>query len=379
MHVTKLKTMKRLRQGFADVNHNDHDYHRYSDYEYRHNQRSEQYEDRHYEQSEEQFHQSNHRDAQQFADDPYYRAPHYQESYSDDADYQPHRDDYHPDSFSPRRDEPIEPTFDAPYVEDADYFDDQYAEYDDAGDFASDYYEAQNSEQYQHTPAVDTRYAHEYEDPQREPIISARSHSAPGALHAEDFYDTSQQSGYRLGRSLSKIGFGIAAVVFVAAFSAITIIASKPQMTPEEIVQMDGYKGAGSDKAQTMFFNLASLRGCETTEDCEGVVRADGPTADSARSASGNTDYREIPAAAITSSPETTPTAAIESSTWLVRQQWSIVRDQPDMSGAIITSLAANKRVEVIDQMGDWYQIKHQSVAGSRTGYMHRSLLQRPK
>ena len=370
--------MKRLRQGFADVNHNDHDYHRYSDYEYRHDQRSEQY--------DEQYEQSNHRPAQQYADDPYYHASHNDDAAGYQSHHgQSHHDDYHTDSFSPRRDEPIEPTFDAPYVEDADYYTDQFdAEYDHADDYAPDYYESAQDEQEYHPHSYDSGYAHEYDDRQREPIIHAHPYNAPDALRAEDFYDTSHQSNNRLAKSLGKIGVGITAVAFILAFSAITIIASKPQLTPAEIVQMDGYQGSDTGKSQTMYFNLASLRDCDNTEDCEGIISANDTAANSAdrtanstaQSAPRNVDYREIPAVAITSNPQTAPTAAIESSTRLVRQQWSIVRDQPDMSGAIITSLAANKRVEVIDQIGDWYQIRHESAGGSRTGYMHQSLLQ---
>lgn len=224
-----------------------------------------------------------------------------------------------------------------------------------------------------------------YADTLRDPQIYEYSHESSGALSAADFHDTQRGGKNQFALAAGKIGARLAIALFTIGFAAVTIIASKPQMTPEEIVQMEGYKGPARDR--TLFFNLASLRECGDINDCDGVVKANtetnqpktGSTDKTAfRTGSADSDtmnYREIPAVA---ARQTNSDAGNSfAGTWTVKEQWSNVRETPDISGAIVTSLAAERRVTIVNRVGDWYEISTEDAASKPLGFIHSSLLQR--
>ncbi len=231
----------------------------------------------------------------------------------------------------------------------------------------------------------------------RDPDIYDYYHEPQGVLFAEDFNDTQHYTRNRFTETMGKIGLGITAVVFAIGFAAITFIAGKPPMTPHEIVQMDGYQGSKSH--QTLYFNLASLRGCSNIADCDDTTQSETgnnssqsspsikttpglrtitQTDNEDRYAAGeNSSYREIPAVSA-SATQTGINIVENASQWKVKKQWSIVRETPASNGAIITSLAADKHVAVISTIGEWFEISTDSTSSKPEplGFMHSSLLQ---
>jgi len=239
--------------------------------------------------------------------------------------------------------------------------------------------------------------SHDYRSEEhRDPDIYDYTPDRTGILYAEDFNDARPSERNRFTESLGKAGIGLAVAVFTVGFAAITVLASKPQLTPEEIVQMDGYKGQISN--QTLYFNLASMRGCSSIKDCDGVVKSTGasPTADlttratqsaltstksgdSKSIASSNAaNYHEIPAVAKTAdnAEQRSTIQGVETGVWKVRQQWSIVRETPASGGAIVTSLDADTRVIVVNEVGEWREIATNPSKPKAIGYIHESLLQ---
>ena len=231
----------------------------------------------------------------------------------------------------------------------------------------------------------ETLYTEDYHGPE----INEYTQDRAGALYAEDFDDAIHRTSNRFFQSLGKIGIGLAIALFAISFAVITVFASKPQMTPEEIVQMKGYKGPARDR--TVFFNLASLRDCNNIDDdCDGVVKASLPNSSSQSdstieppaqstaydSLALSSNYREVPAVA-TPATQASSTIANKSNQWKVRQQWSIVRETPARNGAIITSLVSDQHVTVIRKIGEWWEISTDDESTSvPLGFIHSSLLQ---
>ena len=175
---------------------------------------------------------------------------------------------------------------------------------------------------------------------------------------------------------------GIGGILVLIGFLAVS---SAPDLSPEEIIAMEGY--GGEQKVKTPF-NLASLRDCDAGADCDRttetkivpvtstaalVPSANGIEADTVRNFSevvneGNTQIREIPATQITANTNTFSAG----NNLVVLQQWSNVRGRPDINGEILTSLAEGTNVTMISQSGQWFEVE---VNGRRrvTGYMHRS------
>jgi len=195
---------------------------------------------------------------------------------------------------------------------------------------------------------------------------------------------------------------GIAGILGLIGFLAVSSI---PDLSPEEIIAMDGY--AGEQKTKTPF-NLASLRDCYVGDDCSNLAKTEivpitstSGTTKSGISTSGSAQtsnsrnisetvdssyesypaVREIPAANSTTTNVATSSAAADrpttrrdnaASNLVVLQQWSNVRSAPEINGEILTSLAEGAQVTRIGQIGNWIEVK---VSGRKqvTGYMHRS------
>jgi len=177
---------------------------------------------------------------------------------------------------------------------------------------------------------------------------------------------------------------GIGGILVLIGFLAVS---SAPDLSPEEIIAMEGYGGEQQVKTS---FNLASLRDCDASADCDYTTKTTIiPVTSTSTSAlvsntndieaetvrnitesvnEVNTQIREIPAAQITANTSTGSTG----NTLVVLQQWSNVRGRPDINGEILTSLAEGTNVTKIGQTGQWLEVE---VNGRKrvTGYMHRS------
>ena len=274
-------------------------------------------------------------------------------------------------------------------LEDA-YIEDFYIEEPNVEEFYSD--EAISDDEFRDEHFNEMHNTEHYRDPE----IHEYSQDRAGVLLAEDFVDTQYKARNRFTKLLGKIGVSLALALLAIGAAAFTMFANKPHLTPAEIVQLDGYKG--QVKGKTLYFNLASLRGCDSIDDCDGVVKTGSQNKSAhsdlsnstveglgtTRQAAGresvtreNTSkYREIPAVA-TPESQTAGTSKGKDNQWKVRQQWSIVRETPARNGAIVSSLEVDQRVTVIKKNGEWYEITTDDNSSSEPlGFMHKSLLQ---
>jgi len=354
--------------------------------------------------------------------DQYYDDPNYRESY-DYHDARDYRDEYvEYDQYQTE----------ASYHQSADYdhsASDDYSYHDETITYATDdqynyehpeyveEYDQQDSANAVHYPGAE--FLTDYQPGDRiEPDFSGADIADEGVWLKEkhnrityndsdlrDFGPTARRGS--LGTTMA--GFaGVAAMLALIGFLAIS---SAPDLSPEEIIAMEGY--AGEQQIKTPF-NLASLRDCEASEDCIDSAKditaitagtTDGTTTTEtissittnevatnevatnelatnevttftteAEVADGYTVIREIPAANITTfdSLETGGHYATANEEMVVLQQWSNVRGQPERNGDILTSLAEGTIVTKIGQTGQWVEV---AVNGRQlvTGYMHSS------
>ncbi len=211
---------------------------------------------------------------------------------------------------------------------------------------------------------------------------------------------------------------GFAGLTGILGLIGFLAVSSAPDLSPEEIIAMEGYAGEQSTKTP---FNLASLRDCDTSADCSKAAKTEivpitAVSAQTLASVSQDTsgsrhatptvpateiyiarnnsetigsfreNFREIPAAVATILTVTESEAADSATTrsqdytdsdlsisdLVVLQQWSNVRGAPELNGEILTSLAKGTNVTGIGQTGKWIKVK---VIGRKqvTGYMHQS------
>jgi len=191
---------------------------------------------------------------------------------------------------------------------------------------------------------------------------------------------------------------GAAGVVAMLALIGFLALSSLPDLSPQEIIAMDGYGGEQPTKTP---FNLASLRDCNDVDDCaETIDTVDTTTTSNTQTApvapvvytDEEPDSNELPLAVTTpvsgtqsefielqEIPAATGLAAIVTNfetpvidQLTVLQQWSNVRSSPNTNSAILTSLARGTDVTLLRQTGEWFEV---SVFDRReiVGYMHRS------
>ena len=196
---------------------------------------------------------------------------------------------------------------------------------------------------------------------------------------------------------------GAAGVTAMLALIGFLALSSLPDLSPQEIIAMEGY---GGEQATKTPFNLASLRDCNDVHDCaepidtaittstnsaqtapvapvvytDEVLSDELPIADTtplvveppAATQAEFTELQEIPAATSLAAIVTTFDEAPVADQLTVLRQWSNVRSSPNTNGAILTSLARGTDVTLLRQTGDWFEV---SVFDRREiiGYMHRS------
>lgn len=207
---------------------------------------------------------------------------------------------------------------------------------------------------------------------------------------------------------------GFAGVVAMLGLIGFLALSSKPELSPQEIIAMEGYAGEQPTKTP---FNLASLRDCEASDDCAEDQRttvtptvattagitpitttsstdarvwvSSNTDSDSGYTDAGYAEFTEIPAATnsfstngqiqVTSTDSDTPggdtgfsdTVFEGGGTLEVLQQWSNVRSAPNIDGEILVSLAQGKTVTRLSEVGQWVEVEVDERGV--IGYMHRS------
>jgi len=249
-----------------------------------------------------------------------------------------------------------------------------------------------------HNRSTDVRYDRYYDDPSYRETHDDYDHNYrvhPDAADRTHYYDDPETEEVWLKEKLSRITYNdhdlrdfdriehstvtrtlasFAGVAVIAGLIGFLALSTEPDLSPEEIIAMDGYAGEQKTKA---LFNLASLRDCEAGAECSqtGKTVIDPTTstsrgsetqstsnqssttidADIARTFAGtdtssredNDELQEIPAA---KSPNTAVTDRSVSDNnnssandLIVLQQWSNVRGTPEINGRILTSLAVDR------------------------------------
>ena len=216
--------------------------------------------------------------------------------------------------------------------------------------------------------------------------------------------DVNRPKFSNMGTTLS----GFAGVVAMLGLIGFLAFSSKPELSPTDIVSMQGYSG---EQKTTTAFNLAELRGCETLHDCDESTSAtqlsentaavagstqNGLNQEGSEQASGEHQtyaLNKIPvvtghtstqqgASELVEVPATTNqyvnvsesgySSNDEAEQLQVSRQWSNVRDAPSMAGAIIKALPEGTDVTVLSKTGNWFEIQVNNPS-QITGYMHKN------
>lgn len=224
-----------------------------------------------------------------------------------------------------------------------------------------------------------------------------------------DFMDVNRPKFSNMGTTLS----GFAGVVAMLGLIGFLAFSSKPELSPTDIVSMQGYSG---EQKTTTAFNLAELRGCETLHDCDESTSATQLSENTAAVASSNqagstqnglnqegseqasgehqtyalnkipvvtghtstqqgaSELVEVPATTnqYVNVSESGYSSNDEAEQLQVSRQWSNVRDAPSMAGAIIKALPEGTDVTVLSKTGNWFEIQVNNPS-QITGYMHKN------
>jgi hypothetical protein len=160
------------------------------------------------------------------------------------------------------------------------------------------------------------------------------------------------------------------------------VLGSLPEMSPADIVQMEGYAGRQQAKPVALApapapasvekpLQQVQIAGLEVVE-----ATADEPPVDV--NAADNS-FREIAAATQTVEKPLVGSVsatndAVNYPVLQVKRQYSNVRSGPSTRDQILTSLEIGSTVTVFDRRGDWLQIGVNDDS-SITGFIHKSLL----
>ncbi len=176
----------------------------------------------------------------------------------------------------------------------------------------------------------------------------------------------------------SKWALGAAFALGIPLVAFALVLGSLPEMSPAEIVQMEGYAGraqasSGQEVAQ------ASEQAALQEVEIEGFELAPADPVEPVVSAVvEDSSFREIAAAtqavekslnAAVTAPDTENYPVLQ-----VKKQYSNVRSGPSTGDSIITSLEVGSTVTVFNRSGNWLQVGLND-GSAVTGYIHKSLL----
>ena len=232
----------------------------------------------------------------------------------------------------------------------------------------------------------DTLHADAHREPLRhsihvDPYLGSADDSHRVVMDAEydrsfDYYDLEDFSRPKNNKAIAKLAFTTGIVASVALLGGMAI-STIPELSPADIISMDGYVGQAEHKTP---HNLKQIVGTADKKTFAPVSMTtdiiDAATTGNVDSSLEMSPLLEIPAVTVQSS-----TANIEAteSTDLpielrVSQQWSNVRNEPSTNGAILRSLDIGVTVKVLSKKGEWFEIFVPDSRGT-IGFMHRSTL----
>jgi hypothetical protein len=332
-----------------------------------------------------------------------------------DLRYEPHQDrydqparydadpryDHHPDShyddghYSDRDHEARE--YDHQDYDDHHYSDDAYNDHGDefyaheahedqpdhwTDQQWSDDYHSEAPPEIKLYPPVDDSYRRDYSQPfshdgdnfqHRVDPQFAGSNSTAGSgirLNDEDLRDVGNLPFARFtGRKVAKV----AAVTLFFAFGAMVVMSVKPQMSAYDIVSMDSYK---SQQQPEWTLDQEDIEGCDSLSACfkESLAQQKNSSetpaiAENAVEIPANSIQVETPVIA-----EPAEVVEYNNDTMRVAKQWSNIRNEPGMSGSIVTAIPSGLEVRVLGQVGTWYEIVTSDDRAIQ-GFMHQSTL----
>jgi hypothetical protein len=313
------------------------------------------------------------------------------DEYPDDRRYQDHDrqydDGYHDDRYRENRDPYFGPQTEPTETD----FNDRAHRYDHekGGRYVTDpparqgtgddRYLSDRRGEYDEYYATDERYhsvddtphfgAHARGD-RTDPLIyhaDDNEHSASGiTISAADLRDTNRPTPFP---RFNKTAGRIAALIGLGVVAMLMYLTLQPEVTAYDIVSMQDYEG---QQRPAWTLEPDQVTDCDTMSSCfkEQLARSQQP-------AESDSTIQEIPAS---TQVEVVP-AVVDSSTVLpglmqVTQQWSNIRNAPNMSGDIIASIARNLEVTILGQTDNWYEIM--TLDGrDLQGYMHKNTLKK--
>ncbi len=228
-----------------------------------------------------------------------------------------------------------------------------------------------------------------YTDDRVDPQIPGERSDVPD-LGIRINYDDLRDVGVNpIARYTGKKFAKVAAAGLFFVVGVMLIMSIQPDVTAYDIVSMDTYEG---QQRPEWTLDPEEVEGCDSLTACfkESLAKNTNNSLDTQPA------VREIPARAVSDqlseqSPEENPEqslgqssvrtavitavpASVPADRMRVSLQWSNIREEPGMSGRIITSIASGLEVQVVGKSGSWYQIVTSDDRAIQ-GYMHQSTL----
>lgn len=330
------------------MNYQDEDDKGYIPHEYDHPRRDELYSDRYVERDE-------HHAPEPF--DQHAGTDYHRRDYHDHAEYAPDWQD---------QEWPEESREDDVYEEDRRNHDDWEIE----PDIADGNREPQPD--YRLTRVMQDKFYDEDTDYRTDPQFAGPAEASGSGIRLshEDLRDVGVNP---LSRYTGKKFAKVAAVTMFFAFGVLVVQSIKPDVTAYDIVSMDSYEG---QQQPEWTLDSEVVEGCDSLSAC--FKKSLAMTQKKNETTPEPEKVMEIPARSIQPEvPEIVSSVNVSennSDRMRVARQWSNIRTEPGMSGAILTSIASGSEVQIIGQSGTWYQIV---TADDRAiqGFMHQSTL----
>ncbi len=344
------------------MNYQDEHNRGYIPHEYDHPRQDEPYSDRYADRAE-------HRAPEPFK--PHAASDYNRHEHHDHAEYAPdwHEQEWHQES----REGDFQESREGNFYEESDVYVQDSRDYDDweiDPDIADGHREPQPD--YRLTRVMQDRYYDEDTDYRTDPQFAGPAESGGSGIRLS--HDDLRDVGVNpLSRYTGKKFAKVAAVTLFFAFGVLVVLSTKPDVTAYDIVSMDSYEG---QQQPEWALDLEIGDGCDSLSACFKESLA--MTQKKNEATPDPKAVMEIPARSIQPDvPEIVSTVNVVEPTsdrMRVARQWSNIRTEPGMSGAILTSIASGSEVHIIGQSGTWYEIV---TADDRAiqGFMHQSTL----
>lgn len=195
---------------------------------------------------------------------------------------------------------------------------------------------------------------------------------AAPVLTAHDLRDITVRRSSRILKIAAKASLLLLAAISMAAIAALLISASKPALSPAQIIQMEGYQRYHSQpNAAATDLTASTLSSAEPFSAIREIPARVAPPAKLIPVQIVETHFSPPQA---DTGVQSLRSGSTDRPRMQASKQWSNLRAEPNGSATILASLRINQPVTVLQQSGKWLKVRT-DFGQPVTGYMHRSVL----